>query len=147
LAPVAQTPDDSAGVSGNSANATLASFINGSAVDLRAGYATVPSAIVGGQSTEAGSPWTQFSTTVDASARHAFAGQTCNGCHFSEINANLPPGTPSPQNVNGFYQISPSGQLSPFITTVEIPRRAIFVKTLLNCSGSGCPAGAEPMIP
>ena len=137
LSQTAQTPDDSAITSGTTNNATLASFINGNIVNLQGGFATVPSGIVGGQSSEADS-WTHFSVAVDSNARHAFAGQTCSGCHFSEING---------LNTGGFYHISPSGQLSPFITAVEIPRRAIFAKNQLTCQGSGCAVGAEPMVP
>jgi hypothetical protein len=76
------------------------------------------------------------------------AGQTCNGCHFSEVHD---PQTGAPLNTGGFYQIAPindtsadgTARLAPFIKDFEIPRRTKFMQNVLTCSGSGCAAGAE----
>jgi hypothetical protein len=143
LASPSQTPDDSAAVLGTATNAALTNYLNSDGTRIRVGYATVPPAIVGGQSTETFS-WVNFAAPVDPAVRHAFAGQTCSGCHFNE-NFNL--------NINTFYLITPlvdpgdgTAHLSDFVKLVEIPRRALFAQNQLTCTGSACAPGAEPMI-
>lgn len=141
LAPPAQTPVDSAVTEGTPQNQALLAYLAASRAGIVAGSAAVPEAIRGGQSNESFS-WT-FSAPVDAVARHAFAGQTCNGCHFSESGG---------LQINGFYHVTPvaepgpdgSGRLSSFIKLVEIPRRTFFMQNVLTCSGWTCSAGAEP---
>jgi hypothetical protein len=73
---------------------------------------------------------------VAADVRHAFASQTCNGCHQSDI-----PGGGG--NVDAFYQVSPNGsvstgdgtgRLSTFIKNVEIPQRRAFLAGVLPCT-------------
>lgn len=154
----AQTPADIAMTPGGATNVDLASFLNNNAVDFQSTFAVIPNSFIGAQSSEDPTPKTwQFASfsNVSEPVRHAFAGQTCNGCHQNEVNTNLPAGATNPQNLNLFYHISPlaptnadgQGHLSAFLKEVEIPRRAIFVQNLLNCSGSTCATGAEPALP
>jgi len=128
-------------------NAVLSSYINTDAVLIHGAYTAVPLSITGGSS-DSSFFWNRFSVPVDERARHDFAGQTCNGCHFSEVNN---PQTGAPLNTGGFYQIAPindtsadgTARLAPFIKDFEIPRRTKFMQNVLTCSGSGCAAGAE----
>jgi hypothetical protein len=143
LATTAQTPADAAGATGSPLNVALHGFVSASRVAIHGGYAQVPSGILGGQATE-NFAWA-FVSPLDAAARHAFAGQTCNGCHFSEAGG---------LQKDGFYQVSPIadpgadgiGRLSSFLRLFELPRRALFLQTTLTCDGATCPAGAEPML-
>jgi hypothetical protein len=144
FAETAQTPDGTANFSNLPQGQTLLGYVNGSAALIHGGYGAVPASVIGGQSNE------DFNWTIDPSvnqtARHDFAAQTCNGCHFSEIS-NL--------NIDGFYQISPfadqgsdgTGHLSPFIKQFEIPRRTAFMQNVLTCSGASCSPGGEPFAP
>jgi hypothetical protein len=144
FAETAQTPDDSANFSSLPAGQTLLGYVNGSAALIHGGYGVVPASVVGGEATEDFS-WT-LDPTVNPTARHDFAAQTCNGCHFSEIG-NL--------NISGFYLVSPfadqgtdgTGHLSDFIKLFEIPRRTAFLQNALTCSGASCAAGGEPLAP
>jgi hypothetical protein len=140
LVPTAQTPVAGAVAEGTPQNHTLLRYLVASRAAIHGAFATVPDAIVGGQANESFA-W-RFSAPVDPGARHAFAGQTCNGCHFSEA-AGLP--------VDGFHHVSPiaepgadgSGRLSSFVKLVEIPRRTFFMQNLLTCSGWTCATGGE----
>ena len=149
----AGTPTDAANTTGSPLNVQLANFLNNNdnAVNLMGGFITVPATVmIGGQASEPFAAkrtlWSSFSVAVNPGARHAFAGSTCNGCHFSEVDRNLPPGAPIPQNVGGFYHIAPTGGLSTLMNTVEIPRRAIFAQHILGCTVN-CATGAEAMLP
>ncbi|MDP9034174.1 MAG: carboxypeptidase-like regulatory domain-containing protein [Myxococcota bacterium] len=140
LVQVGQTPDDS-----KNGDQALATFIRTNAVTISTGLATIPSSFIGGQSVENFQTWAF--PTLPASfetARHKFAGQTCNGCHSIETSANI----------DIFYQVSPvsppgatgTGNVSPFILNTELPRRKRFMQNRLVCtSGSNCSPGAEPM--
>jgi hypothetical protein len=142
ISTTAATPADGAVSASNPANQILVSYINGSAALIHGGYASVPTTILGGQSTEFFS-WT-FDPPVNEASRHAFAGQTCNGCHNSETNG---------LNTGSFYHVAPNidpgtdgtGRLSPFIKNFEIPRRAAFLQNVLDCSNSSCSVGGEPV--
>jgi hypothetical protein len=142
LSTTPQNPDDSAHDATTAVNATLTSYLNGDGARIRAGFATVPAGIIGGQAT-APLSWNAFSATVDPVVRHAFAGQTCGGCHLTEINS---------QNVDDLFHVSGltnfdgTSRLSAFETTVEIPRRAIFARHALDCTGTACAAGAEAIV-
>jgi hypothetical protein len=142
LSTTPQNPDDTAHDVTTAANATLTSYLNADGVPIRAGFATVPASIIGGQATAA-LFWNAFSAPVDPVVRHAFAGQTCGGCHLTEING---------QNVDDLFHVSGltnfdgTTKLSPFETTIEIPRRAIFARHELDCAGTACAAGAEAML-
>jgi hypothetical protein len=143
LSTVALTPADSAVNNGTPENTALVNYINGQSALIHGGFASPPANIIGGQATEDFS-W-DFSATVNANARHDFAGMTCNGCHFSETNG---------LQLDGFYQISPlrpvgtdgTGRLSSFISQFELPRRSIFLMNQVGCSGSSCSVGGAPMV-
>jgi hypothetical protein len=147
LSTTGNTPASDANRPDEPSNAVLAGYINTDAVLIHGVYTAVPLSITGGSS-DSSFFWNRFSTPVDERARHDFAGQTCNGCHFSEVNN---PQTGAPLNTNGFYQIAPindtsadgTARLSPFIKDFEIPRRTKYMQNILTCSGSGCSAGAE----
>jgi hypothetical protein len=134
---------DAAGAAGTPLNVALHGFVSASRAAIHGGFAQVPSGILGGQATE-NFAWA-FVSPLDAAARHAFAGQTCNGCHFSEAGG---------LQKDGFYHVSPVadpgadgiGRLSSFLRLFELPRRALYLQTLLTCDGASCPAGAEPML-
>jgi hypothetical protein len=142
IATTAATPADGAVSASNPANQVLVSYINGSAALIHGGYASVPTTILGGQATESFS-WA-FDPPVDEASRHAFAGQTCNGCHNSETNG---------LQISSFYHVSPiieggadgTDRVSSFIKDFEIPRRAAFLQNVLGCSGSSCSVGGEPV--
>jgi len=148
LSTTGMTPADVAGTNtGSPENVALASYINTDAALIHGAYASVPTTLLGGQSNESFF-WNAFSVTVNATSRHDFAGQTCNGCHFSEVNH---PQTGAILNTGGFYQISPfddfsadgTQRLAPFIRDFEIPRRVKYMQNILTCVGSGCSPGAE----
>lgn len=142
LSTTPQNPDDTAHDVTTAANATLTSYLNSQGVPIRAGFGTVPAAVIGGQATAA-LFWNAFSAPVDPVVQHAFAGQTCGGCHLTEING---------QNVDDLFHVSGltnfdgTSRLSPFETTIEIPRRAIFAQHQLACTGSACAVGAEAIL-
>jgi hypothetical protein len=147
LSTTGMTPADIAASSGTPENQALASYINTSAALIHGAYASVPTSLIGGQSNESFS-WTAFAVAVDPVSRHDFAGQTCSGCHFSEVSH---PQTGAFLNTGGFYQIAPfndtspdgTARLAPFIRDFEIPRRTKFMQNLLTCIGAGCSPGAE----
>ncbi len=142
LSTTPQNPDDTAHDITTAANATLTSYLNTNGVAIRAGFATVPAGIIGGQAT-APLFWNAFSAPVDPTVQHSFAGQTCGGCHLTEING---------QNVDDLFHVSGltnfdgTSRLSPFETNIEIPRRAIFAQHELTCAGAACAAGAEAIL-
>jgi hypothetical protein len=145
LVPVAQTPDDT-----KNGQMDLASYLRSQRVNIVGGFATVPAALVGGQSDENFVPWA-FPNFPDIAeqTRKTFAGQTCNGCHNVETN-----------QIGSFYQITPNSgdtggqvttgqeRLSGFIKDIEIPRRRRFVQNRLSCAAdlSDCSPGAEPLV-
>jgi hypothetical protein len=141
LAPTAQTPPESALAAGTPQNRALLRYLTDARAAIHGAFAAVPEAILGGQADESFS-WT-FPTPVDAGARHGFAGQTCNGCHFSEAGG---------LQLGGFYHVSPiadpgpdgSGRLSSFLKLVEMARRTFYIQNLLTCDGPTCAPGAEP---
>ncbi len=147
LSTTGNTPVDAANRPDTPQNPLLAGYINTDAVLIHGAYTSVPTSLLGGQSAEQFF-WNRFSIPVDERARHDFAGQTCNGCHFAEVNH---PQTGVPLNTSTFYQIAPindtspdgTARLAPFIKDFEIPRRTKFMQNILTCSGSACSPGAE----
>lgn len=121
----------------------LAAYINANAVSIRGGFDEVPGSMLGGESNEEGA-WA-FSVPVDEPARVSFAGKTCNGCHSIETSG---------LQLGGFYHIAPgvdpgsdgTGRLSPFVKTLEIPRRTAFMQNQLTCTGAACAVGAEALL-
>jgi hypothetical protein len=143
LATTAGTPPDSAATDGTPPNLQLLRYLASSRAALHGAYAPLPGTLMGGQASETFS-W-QLGAGADAGARHAFAGQTCNGCHFSETSG---------LQIGGFYHVSPTaepgpdgtGRLSNFMRLVEIARRIAFMQNLLTCTGATCAPGAEPAL-
>jgi hypothetical protein len=110
-APVALTPDRSFNF-----GSTLADYINANQTAIIAEHHVVPE-VFNGQPFQAGAIFndlgTWFASGTDASARHHFALNTCNGCH-SSAETNV-----------GFLQISPrfaGGEafLSGFLTGTTV---------------------------
>jgi len=142
-----QTPDNNLR---NGQNGPLPDFINANSALEQVGLATLPQSLLGTISSGAFFvvPWS-FPTVTSEPLRHAFAGQTCIGCHSSEANnPNLPN---APGSLTTFYQVSPLvGQVaanqSGFVKKVEIPRRISFMQNQLTCSGASCAAGAEALM-
>jgi hypothetical protein len=142
-APTAQTPDFSL----NNAQA-LVDWVNANAEAVLSQTHRVPEELLGGRSLMAfpalqnfnfsGTQWLMGDDgkpLVDAEVRHAFANQTCNGCHQSDAAEGGQP-------VDVFYHVSPTrpvnvgdgtDRLSPFIRNIELPRRALFLSELLGC--------------
>lgn len=145
----AQTPDDSAdSFFPNAASDLMVSHINTNPVLLRGGYLDVPSGVLGGSSNlglRFVTNWAFTGRPTVETARHAFAGMTCKGCHTTEAS-NL--------NLDTFYLISPlsapgadgTGRLSPFVKQIEVPRRQMFLQNRLTCSGATCAPGGEAMV-
>lgn len=142
-APTAQTPD----LSLNNTPELIA-WVNANASAILSNTHVVPLEFLGGQSRmpfpggptpdASGTQWLKGHGVEDLVApdvRRAFAKETCNGCHHSDI-----PGGFSP--LEGFYQISPSlpvdvgdgtNRLSDFIKFVELPQRTAFLAGFLPC--------------
>jgi probable HAF family extracellular repeat protein len=137
-APLPQTPDQS--FNGTEA---LAEYILQNAEQIRSGTHVLPLSMRAGASPEVGAWAFRRLGTVDESLRHAFARQTCNGCHSSETFS-----------AHGFFHVTPFGtydvsstgrdRLSPFMTETEIPRRLAGLAALLGVS---LPKAEEPPVP
>jgi hypothetical protein len=136
-----QTPDES-----KNGQPDLADYLRTQRVAIIGGFATVPAALTGGQSNENFTPWAfSGAPDIDQQTRKTFAGQTCNGCHNGEA-----------EQLDLFYHVTPNprsasdgtDRLSPFVTTIEIPRRRRWVAERLSCATdlSNCPSGAEGMV-
>jgi hypothetical protein len=137
-------------------NFDLAQFLTANRTNVLLARQLIPGslpngrALIGGESLESNDPSGQIKWLfegMDESLRHAFAGQTCDGCHNGET-----------AQLDTFYLISPienappgsdgTARLSPFVTQVEIPRRASFMQTRLACPpGTACAMGAEVAAP
>jgi len=119
-----QTPDQS--LNGSS---RLAQFILDNAAAFRAGTAVVPQSLQGGASPEVGAWVFRAEPRIDEDLRHAFARQTCNGCHAQETNS-----------LQGFFHVSPlkpvrgdgKERVSEFLRDQEIPRRTARLQELLR---------------
>jgi len=124
-----QTPDESF-----DGTQQLASYVSGNAQGILAGTALVPPAMLGGESNA------DFAWSVPGASeqlRHAFALQTCNGCHAAEVPV-----------IDTFYHVSPistggadgTGRLSPFLINSDLPFREDYLQATLcdgNCAGVG----------
>jgi hypothetical protein len=147
-APVAQTPDDA-----DNGDAALEAFIDTNRTGFLAGVAALPAADLGGEALVNFQVTSQFRwqfPNVDEPLRHAFAGQTCNGCHFHDVLPHAP-------SRSLFYHVSPfedggvdgTTVLSSFLIDVELPRRISFLQNQLDCADGSvaCASGAEPVVP
>ncbi len=133
-----QSPDSSL----NLMNGPLSAFLNANAALVQGGFAVLPTALLGTQSSASNPPvlW-NFPGVTNESLRHAFAGQTCAGCHSSEVPAG-------PFTI--FHVLPYDGPTSPstsgWVTIVDLPRRVSFMQNQLGCSDTTCALGAEPMM-
>jgi hypothetical protein len=143
-ATTAQTPDFTLNNS-----AQLIAWVNANAEAILNQTHRVPAELLGGRSRMAfpalqnfnfsGTQWLMGDNgvpLVDGELRHAFANQTCNGCHQSDAAEGGQP-------VDIFYHVSPTrpvnvgdgtDRLSPFIRNIELPRRSLFLADLLPCA-------------
>jgi hypothetical protein len=139
---VVSTVDQSPDSSLNLMNGPLTAFLNANAALVQGGFAVLPSALLGMQSSAFNPPvlW-NFPGVTSEPLRHAFAGQTCSGCHSSEVPAG-------PFTI--FHVIPYDGPSSPstsgWVTIVDLPRRVSFLQNQLTCSSATCALGAEPMM-
>jgi hypothetical protein len=135
---VDQTPDSSL----NLMNGPLSEFLNANAALVQGGFAVLPATLLATQSSAFAIPvlW-NFPGVTSEPLRHAFAGQTCSGCHSSEAPAG-------PLTI--FHVIPYNGptaaSTSGWVTIVDLPRRVSFLQNQLTCSGTTCAPGAEPMM-
>jgi hypothetical protein len=124
LVPTPQTPDQTL-----NGSARLAQFIVDNADGLRAGTAVLPADLLGGVSPEIGAWVFKGDARIDETLRHAFARQTCNGCHAQETNS-----------AQGFFHVSPfkpltgNGQdrVSDFLKKDDMGRRVSWLQELLR---------------
>jgi len=124
LSPTPQTPDQSL-----NGSASLARFILDNADSFRAGTASVPVELQGGVSPSIGAWVFPDEPRIDEPLRHAFARQTCNGCHAQETNS-----------AQGFFHVTPfkplagNGQdrVSDFLKGNEMRRRIARMQELLK---------------
>ncbi len=139
---VVSTVDQSPDASLNMMNGALPDFLNANAALVQAGFAFLPGTLLGMQSAAANPPvpWA-FPGVTSEPLRHAFAGQTCAGCHSSEAPAG---------GFTIFHVIPYDGPTSPstsgWVPIVDLPRRVSFLQNQLTCSGATCAPGAEPMM-
>jgi len=124
LSPTPQTPDQSF-----NGSPRLAQLILDNADAFRAGTASIPRELQGGVSPEIGAWVFAGEARIDESLRHAFARQTCNGCHAQETNS-----------AQGFFHVSPfkplagngRDRVSDFLKNEEMARRASRLQELLR---------------
>ncbi len=139
---VVSTVDQSPDSSLNLMNGPLTAFLNANAALVQGGFAVLPSALLGMQSSAFNPPvlW-NFPGVTNELLRHAFAGQTCAGCHSSDVPAG-------PFTI--FHVIPYDGPSAPstsgWVTIVDLPRRVSFLQNQLTCSGTTCAPGGEPMM-
>jgi hypothetical protein len=145
---VKQTPRDT--LNGQQA---LSNWLNQNATGVMNGTAVLPANLLGGDSlSDFGATWT--APGVKNEVRHRFAHDfTCNGCHFSEVNALRTEKDLSV--VNGFYHITPQevatgdgkNILSGFLLNNDLPRRQADLSNLLcpkpKATGSLAPASVD----
>jgi hypothetical protein len=125
-----QNPDQSL-----NGSTQLAQFIVDNAADIRNGVAVFPAAMLGGQSPANGTNTTwRFPNqpAIDEPLRHAFAVQTCNGCHDAETEQS-----------DFFFHVTPLGgpiasgsdgqnRLSDFLRLTDMPNRVANMVGLLR---------------
>jgi len=133
---VEQSPDSSL----NMMDGALTDFLNANAALVQGGLASLPATLLAAQSSVT-STWS-FPSVTSEPLRHAFAGQTCAGCHSTEapVGAAFTIFHVIPFDAPGSF--STSG----WVTIVDLPRRVSFLQNQLTCSGATCALGAEPMM-
>jgi probable HAF family extracellular repeat protein len=125
----------------------LAQFILDHEAEVRAGRVHLPKEMLAGTALETGAWRFPNHARIDESLRHAFAIQTCNGCHSAETFS-----------ARGFFQINPlrpigaggdgHDRLSEFLRGTELRRRADHLAALLTgatADGTGAPTDLPPV--
>jgi len=140
-APLPQTPDQSL-----NGTAALADYLLQNAEKIRSGEYVLPQHLRAGASPEVGAWAFRKQGAVDESLRHAFARQTCNGCHSGETFS-----------AQGFFHVSPFGRidagsngtdrLSPFMIETELPRRLAGLAALMGVKVPMADPPAPPVRP
>jgi hypothetical protein len=134
----------------------VGSFLKANEADFETGFIQLPLAIgsspvLSGVAFDDNDPWNFSTFGVDEPARHAFSGRACNGCHFFEAGSAQGAGISS-LTIDALFHVTPlrvpdaTGQnlVSPFITQIELPRRASFMANQLVCgSANNCAAGVD----
>jgi probable HAF family extracellular repeat protein len=123
----------------------LAQFIVDHASQIRAGYLELPRELLAGTALETGAWRFPGDARIDEPLRHAFAIQTCNGCHAAETFSS-----------QGFFHVNPlrpivpgsdgRDRLSEFLRRSELRRRADHLAALLAGTATG-PIGAPTDLP
>jgi probable HAF family extracellular repeat protein len=126
----------------------LSQFIVDHQAEVRAGTMDLPSSMLASASLETGAWRFPDDARIDEPLRHAFAMQTCNGCHATETFS-----------AQGFFHVNPlkppapggdgRDRLSRFLLDSELPRRADHLAGLIAgtvASGTGAPT-ALPALP
>jgi probable HAF family extracellular repeat protein len=127
----------------------LAQLILDRQADVRAGRAIVPNEMLAGTALETGAWRFPNDSRIDESLRHAFAMQTCNGCHSTETSS-----------ARGFFHVNPlrpilpgsdgHDRLSEFLRGPELHRRSDHLAALLAGTandGIGAPTDLAPVAP
>jgi len=125
----------------------LAQFVVDHQSEIRAGRVAVPNEMLAGTALETGAWRFPNDSRIDESLRHAFAMQTCNGCHSTETFS-----------AQGFFHINPlrpilpgsdgHDRLSEFLRSSELRRRADHLAALIagtTMEGIGAPTDLPPM--
>jgi hypothetical protein len=125
---------------------SVGAFVNPNAAQIRDGFISVPSSLVGGVAFDIAQTSWSF-PSLDATTAKSFAGRTCNGCHTFIGTDPTDPTAGGPT-----FHVTPTiatgdgtNILSPFVKLVEIPRRASFMANQITCAGapSTCAAGVD----
>jgi probable HAF family extracellular repeat protein len=123
----------------------LAQFVIDNQAEVMAGTVQLPQSMLAGTSLETGAWRFPEDSRIDEPVRHAFAIQTCNGCHAAETFSS-----------QGFFHVNPlkkiqgdgRDRLSQFLLSSELPRRADHLARLvagLTEAGTGAPTALPPL--
>jgi hypothetical protein len=135
-APTDETPDISLNGSAN-----VGAFLAANAAPIRDGFVSLPLSFTGGEAFSLVQQSWSF-PSVDSTTLQSFSGRTCNGCHIF-----VPTDPANPSSTGPFFHVNPTatpdatGQnlLSPFVKSIEIPRRESFMTNLLACNFGSAP--------
>jgi hypothetical protein len=132
----AETPDVSL-----NGSTSVGNFLAANAAPIRDGFVSLPASFTAGEAFDLTQNAWSF-PAVDAATLKSFSGRTCNGCHVF-----VPTDPANPNGSGPFFHVNPTttpdatGQniLSPFVTSIEIPRRASFMANWLTCNSGSIP--------
>jgi probable HAF family extracellular repeat protein len=122
----------------------LGQFVVDHQDEIRAGHLQLPASMLGGTALETGAWRFSSDSRIDEPLRHAFAMQTCNGCHATETFS-----------AQGFFHVNPlrpiragsdgRDRLSEFLRVGELRRRADHLAALVaGQTGEGRAAPTDP---